>query len=87
MINLQLAFSVVVMLAVILCVIVSSVVFIKYLLKIKNKITIVDGEAIEKSGAELSFEEYSNNELMKMATRTGIYDHDHHVKGMDKLRH
>lgn len=86
MINLQLAFSVVVILAVILCLIVSTVVIIKYLLKIKDKITIVDDENLQKNGAQLIMEE-NNNELLNMATRTGIYDHEHHVKGMDKLRH
>lgn len=86
MINLQLAFSVVVMLAVILCVIVSTVVIIKYLLKIRDTISIVDDENLQKNGAQLIVEE-NNNELLNMATRTGIYDHEHHVRGIEQLRH
>lgn len=86
MINLQLASSVVVILAVILCVIVSTVVIIKYLLKIKDKISIVVDENLQKNGA-LQIMEENNNELLNMVTRTGPYDHDHHVRGIEQLRH
>ncbi len=73
---LQLGFSLVVLGALILCLAVVGIVFVKFALFLHEKIVFVDGAGISRSEAIKMMDE-NNEDLLNRATRVGQYENEY----------